>query len=37
MQNFAWKAETGWVWTGGLTSSKDTCPEIWGDGADAAA
>ena len=32
---FCMKAEIGWVWTGRSTSSKDTCSEIWGDGADA--
>ena len=24
--------ETGWTWSGGSISSKDTCTEIWGDG-----
>ena len=24
--------ESGWIWTGGSTSSKDTWSEIWGDG-----
>ena len=36
MENCAGMAETGWVWTGGSTSSKDTCSEIWGDVIDAA-
>ena len=27
-----WKEESGWVWTGGSTSSKDTCLEIRRDG-----
>ena len=36
MENCVGAAETWWVWTGGSTSSKDTCSEIWGDGTDAA-
>ena len=36
MWNVAWKVETGWNWTGGTTSSKDTRTEIWGDEAGAA-
>ena len=36
MENCVGAAETWWVWTGGSTSSKDTCSEIWGDGIDAA-
>ena len=36
MENRVGAAETGWVWTGGTTSSKDTWTEIWGDGIDAA-
>ena len=35
MENCAGAIETGWTWTGGSTSSKDTWSEIWGDGADA--
>ena len=33
----AWAIESGWNWSGGTTTSKDTWTEIWGDGADAAA
>ena len=36
MENRAGVIETGWTWTGGSTSSKDTWSEIWGDGAGAA-
>ena len=36
MENCVGAAETGWVWTGGTSTSKDTCTEIWGDGAGAA-
>ena len=36
MENCVRAAETGWVWTEGSTSSKDTCSKIWGDGTDAA-
>ena len=36
MENLAGAIETGWTWTGGSTSSKDTWSEIWGDGAAAA-
>ena len=36
MQNRAWAIESGWSWTGGSTTTKDTWTEIWGDGADAA-
>ena len=36
MQNLEWKAETGWTWTGGSTTSKYTWTEIWGDGEGAA-
>ena len=28
----AWGVETGWKWTGGSTTTKDSCSEIWGDG-----
>ena len=28
----SWKTETGWICTGGSSSSKDTCSEICGDG-----
>ena len=30
------KVETEWVWSGGTTSTKDTCSKIWGDGEGAA-
>ena len=36
MENCSWAIESGWTWTGGSTTSKDTWTEIWGDGADAA-
>ena len=36
MENRAGAIESGWTWTGGSTTSKDTWTEIWGDGADAA-
>ena len=36
MENCVGEAETGWIWTGGSTSSKDTCSEICGNGIDAA-
>ena len=35
IENCVGTAETGCVWTGGSTSSEDTCSEIWGDGIDA--
>ena len=35
MENRAGAVETGWTWTGGSSSSKDTCAEICGDGGDA--
>ena len=28
----SWGTESGWTWSGGTTSSKDTCVEAWGDG-----
>ena len=28
----SWGIESGWTWSGGTTSSKDTCVEAWGDG-----
>jgi cysteine-rich repeat protein len=28
----SWAIETGWLWSGGTTSSADSCTEIWGDG-----
>ena len=36
IQNLALKAESGWTWTGGSTTSKVTWTEIWGDGENAA-
>ena len=30
--NNSWSKETGFTWSGGSTSSKDTCIEVWGDG-----
>ena len=36
-ENLAWAIESGWTWSGGPTTSKDTWTEIWGDEADAAA
>ena len=35
MENRAWAIESGWTWTEGTTSSKDTWTKIWGDGAGA--
>ena len=35
-ENRDWAIETGWTWSGGNSSTKDTWTEIWGDGADAA-
>ena len=32
MKNRAWAIETGWTWTGGSSTSKDTWTEVWGDG-----
>ena len=29
--NSTWSVETGWTWTGGSSTSKDTCSEICGD------
>ena len=29
MKNRAWAIETGWTWTGGSSTSKDTWTEIW--------
>ena len=28
----SWGTESGWNWSGGSTTSKDICVEIWGDG-----
>ena len=28
----SWTVETGWKWTGGNSSTKDSCVEVWGDG-----
>ena len=36
MENYVGAAETGWTWSGCSSLTKDTCSEIWGDGADAA-
>ena len=36
MENRAGTIETGWTWSGGNSSTKDTWAEIWGDGAGAA-
>ena len=36
MENRAWAIESGWTWSGGTTTTKDTWTEIWGDGADSA-
>ena len=30
--NSVWGVEVGYAWSGGSTTSKDTCSEIWGDG-----
>ena len=30
--NSSWTIETGWICTGGNSSTKDTCTEKWGDG-----
>ena len=33
MYNFAWKAETGWIWSGGTWNiTKDTWTEMCGNG-----
>ena len=37
MENCSWAIESGWTWTGGSTTTKDTWAEIWGDEADASA
>ena len=29
--NSLWTIETGWTWSGGTQTTKDTCSEIWGD------
>ena len=36
MENRVGAGETGWTWTGGSSTSNDTCAEICGDGVDAA-
>ena len=36
MENFAWKAETRWNWSGGTSNTKDTWAEMCGDGEGAA-
>ena len=33
-ENRVWAIESGWTWSGGTTTSKDTWTEIWGDGVD---
>ena len=30
--NSSWQIETGWTCSGGTSSNKDTCNDIWGDG-----
>ena len=35
-ENCVGAAETGWVWGGGSSTSKDIWNDIWGDGIDAA-
>ena len=30
--NSSWNIESGWSWSGGTSTTKDICSEIWGDG-----
>ena len=36
MENRLWGIESGWTWSGGSMTEKDTCVETCGDGEDAA-
>ena len=29
--SLTWDIESGWTWSGGSQTSKDTCLELWGD------